>query len=234
MAVLRDHGTGGPAPRLLAAHRRHGRAVHARRRAGRRVADDGVVGGGARTRRRRPHWVTATAAPCTGLFKPVPRRPSRSTSAPSRPTGSTTGALWWRHELLHRRVHDRPRAASSRGSPASATRSKRAGWPTRPSRPLRSPRPTGCSSAGPRDARQARDRHAGRCGPGATGGPVTAGPACPDGPRPRDPHGARDPHDPHSGRDQPYPTSARDDRRVRRPREPRQGGRLRGARASTW
>ncbi len=49
------------------------------------------------------HWVTGTAAPCTGLFKPV------SVDAPV-DFGATPGdrddgaSLWWRHERLHRRV----------------------------------------------------------------------------------------------------------------------------------
>lgn len=50
------------------------------------------------------HWVTATAAPCTGIFKPVwvdAGVPDYSKP----PTGEySADALWWRHELLHREV----------------------------------------------------------------------------------------------------------------------------------
>jgi hypothetical protein len=48
------------------------------------------------------HWVTATAAPCTGLFKPV------SVAAPvalgAAPGAHADDSLWWRHERLHRAV----------------------------------------------------------------------------------------------------------------------------------
>lgn len=50
-------------------------------------------------------WVTGTAAPCTGVFKPV------WLSEPLLPESARHGAgtysedsLWWRHELLHRRT----------------------------------------------------------------------------------------------------------------------------------
>jgi dipeptidase len=50
------------------------------------------------------HWVTATASPCTSIFKPV----WLDTGIPdtgSSPTGEfDLKSLFWRHELVHRRI----------------------------------------------------------------------------------------------------------------------------------
>lgn len=52
------------------------------------------------------HWATGTAAPCTGLFKPV------SIDAPvsltPRAEDTVNDSLWWRHERLHRTVVRNP------------------------------------------------------------------------------------------------------------------------------
>lgn len=54
-------------------------------------------------RHRPSHWVTATAAPCTGLFLPVDvATPLALGPAPTATFDART--LWWRHELLHRAV----------------------------------------------------------------------------------------------------------------------------------
>ncbi len=50
------------------------------------------------------HWVTATSAPCTSIFKPV-WIDSGLPDLGQVPTGRfNRAALWWRHEMLHRRV----------------------------------------------------------------------------------------------------------------------------------
>ncbi|WP_183101402.1 peptidase U34, partial [Nocardioides pelophilus] len=51
------------------------------------------------------HWVTATSAPCTSLFKPVRVEvPLQVDPEPMPSNVSDPAYLWWRHERLHRRV----------------------------------------------------------------------------------------------------------------------------------
>lgn len=52
------------------------------------------------------HWVTATAAPCTGLFKPV--RVEAPVAFGQLQGDRADDSLWWRHENLHRMIARNP------------------------------------------------------------------------------------------------------------------------------
>lgn len=103
MALLRDHGTDGPIPDYslltgaMAAPCMHAGGVAAGSQSTASWVAELHHGGASH------HWVTATSAPCTGLFKPV------QVTAPldlgPEPTDRYDHrCAWWRHELLHRRV----------------------------------------------------------------------------------------------------------------------------------
>ena len=61
------------------------------------------------------HWVTATAAPCTSLFKPA--RVDEPLAQPALPPTdrADSSSLWWRHERLHRAMLRDPSRARHLG-----------------------------------------------------------------------------------------------------------------------
>jgi secernin len=104
MAILRDHGGPEPAYRLLngamAAPCMHAGGIAAgSQTTASWVAE--LTGAGSR------HWVTGTAAPCTGIFKPVCLdQPLDLGTVPT--DRYDPASLWWRHERFHRRVMRHP------------------------------------------------------------------------------------------------------------------------------
>jgi secernin len=100
MAALRDHGDAGAAPHYSWVNGGLGApCVHA----GGLLASSQTTGSWVAELRPGAinHWVTATAAPCTGLFKPVAvEQPLDLGIAPT--NRADDESLWWRHERLHR------------------------------------------------------------------------------------------------------------------------------------
>ncbi len=108
MSALRDHGPDGlprwsPLNGALDAPCAHaGGLLTATQTTASWVAD-------LRGRPDAQHWVTATAAPCTSLFKPV--RVDDPVDLGEAPTERFDPAtIWWRHEVLHRATMTDPQA----------------------------------------------------------------------------------------------------------------------------
>jgi dipeptidase len=102
MALLRDHGPGCETPRYSFSNGALGApCVHA---GGLLVTTQTTSSWVADLRPEGAlHWVTAAAAPCTGLFKPV-RVGEPVDLGPAPDDRADEVSPWWRHERLHRRV----------------------------------------------------------------------------------------------------------------------------------
>jgi hypothetical protein len=102
MALLRDHDSEGDSPAYSWVNGGLGApCVHA----GGILASSQTTGSWVAdlSRASVQHWVTGTAAPCTGLFKPV-RVEEPVDVGPAATDRADDASLWWRHEHLHRRV----------------------------------------------------------------------------------------------------------------------------------
>ena len=134
---IRDHGGGRVGPAYSRVSGGMGApCVHA----GGLVANSQTTGSWVAELRpgRAQHWVTATAAPCTSLFKPVVvDDPLDLGKEPADVYDEAT--LWWRHERFHRLVMRDPERAHALF--AGERDALEAGWlaePPEPANPTRS------------------------------------------------------------------------------------------------
>ena len=131
MAALRDHGAGRLAPRYSLVN--GGMAAPCMHAGGLAAASQTTASWVSDLRPARPrHWATATAAPCTGLFKPVDvADPVDLGPAPTDAADDAT--LWWRHERLHRTLVRDPATLLPLVTPERDTVERR--WLVDPPRP---------------------------------------------------------------------------------------------------
>ena len=110
MAILRDHGAAAEHNPNWSPDQTEGRTLcmHAGEGLRRSQSVGSMVS--ERIGDKTVHWMTASSAPCLGIFKPV----LFETGPPdqgSRPTDQADASRWWRHETLHRAALDNYPAA---------------------------------------------------------------------------------------------------------------------------
>jgi secernin len=101
MAVLRDHGAEGEGPGWTPEQTKH-RSICMHAAEGARHSQTTASWVSEWTQSGLVHWVTATAAPCLSIFKPIVLGAPfpRDDYAPSDKFNRRT--RWWKHELWHR------------------------------------------------------------------------------------------------------------------------------------
>ena len=168
MALLRSHG-GSPVPRYalanggMAAPCMHAGGVIASSQTTASWVSELSAGSAAQ------HWITATAAPCTALFKPVSvEAPIDLGVAPS--DRFDPAALWWRHERLHRRAMRDPARAYPLFAPERDEVERALAGGSARTRPPRSPRPMRCWDDGPNASSRRSPSIRAPSGSAATGG----------------------------------------------------------------
>jgi len=132
MAILRDHGPGRRWPRYARANgAMRAPCMHA---GGLVAASQTTASWVAELRPGDPrHFVTATAAPCLSIFKPV-RVEEPLDLGPSPDDRFDPATLWWRHEQLHRFLIADPTNAGEYVSERDALEARILGAPEPPAR----------------------------------------------------------------------------------------------------
>jgi dipeptidase len=112
MAVLRSHGTSATPAHSAVNGAMSGPCMHS---GGGLFANSQTTGSWVADLRGAPHrhWVTATAAPCTSIFKPVTFADALDPQ-PAVTNRWDGRSLWWRHERLHRVTQRDPGALLAR------------------------------------------------------------------------------------------------------------------------
>jgi dipeptidase len=106
MAILRDHGAAADGDPTWTPEQTIGRTIcmHAGEGLRRSQSVGSMVS--ELVNGRAVHWVTASSAPCLGIFKPVLFETGLPDQGPIPTDHGDEASRWWRHELMHRAALD--------------------------------------------------------------------------------------------------------------------------------